>query len=229
MREGQNYVSTELTHFIGRGLKQDEQFKLMIEIVKTGILKTKNWHDDIIALRNMDTSKSFSTNELYNNLMVCFCDIPLSEMGIHINKYSSFGLAFKKDFLLRKGVNPVFYIDTNAQMQTDSWANLFDNYSKKINQYFNNELARENIARDEFNKIVDMKFFIETYIMSFIKFFDGLKDENDADNYYLEREWRSLTKVNFSLNDIYRIIIPVSYVKKFLKEFPDYNSHITTL
>lgn len=229
MRQGQNYISSELTHFLGRGLSQEEQYTLMIKIVKEGVLKTKKWPDNVISSQDMDMSKSFSTNELFNNLMVCFCDIPLSEMCIHMNKYSSFGLAFKKEFLLKKGVNPVNYIDINSQMQNESWINLFDKFAKKINKYLNNELIREDITSHDSMEIVDMRFFIETYIMSYIKFFDSLKEESDSENYYMEREWRSLTKVDFKLKDVCRIIIPVSYLKKFLDEFPEYSGHISTL
>ena len=42
--------------------------------------------------------------------MVCFCDIPDSDLAIHVNKYSRFGLAFKKEFLIAKGACPVFYV-----------------------------------------------------------------------------------------------------------------------
>ena len=36
----QNYVSTELTHFVGRGLRTaEEQFTLLLEILRTGWLR----------------------------------------------------------------------------------------------------------------------------------------------------------------------------------------------
>ena len=42
--------------------------------------------------------------------MVCFCDIPSSDLAIHVHKYSKFGLAFKKEFSIDKGACPVFYV-----------------------------------------------------------------------------------------------------------------------
>jgi hypothetical protein len=40
---------------------------------------------------------------------VCFCDIPEQHLERHIGIYGRFGLAFKKDFLVVQGANPVFY------------------------------------------------------------------------------------------------------------------------
>jgi ribosomal protein L24E len=46
--------------------------------------------------------------------MVCFCDIPIGDLGIHIKKYGQFGLAFKKSFLIERGANPVLYVERNS-------------------------------------------------------------------------------------------------------------------
>jgi hypothetical protein len=42
--------------------------------------------------------------------VVCFCDIPETDLAIHVSKYSKFGLAFKKEFLIKKGASPVLYV-----------------------------------------------------------------------------------------------------------------------
>ncbi len=41
---------------------------------------------------------------------VCFCDIPETALHRHTSVYGRFGLAFKKDYLVAKGANPVFYV-----------------------------------------------------------------------------------------------------------------------
>jgi len=46
--------------------------------------------------------------------MVCFCDIPQDKLGIHTNKYSPFGIAFRKEFLIKQGANPVMYVARDA-------------------------------------------------------------------------------------------------------------------
>src|SRR5262249_10646482 len=44
----------------------------------------------------------------------CFCDIPLSDLGLHMQKYSRFGISFRKSVLLKKGANPVFYMANDS-------------------------------------------------------------------------------------------------------------------
>jgi hypothetical protein len=50
---------------------------------------------------------------------VCFCDIPEESLGRHITIYGRFGLAFKKEFLVAKGANPVFYIAKKSLVHYD--------------------------------------------------------------------------------------------------------------
>ena len=47
--------------------------------------------------------------------------------------------------------------------------------------------------------------------------------EDDPNNYYMEREWRSLKSVNFNMEDIQKIYLPSKmYKEKFMERFPDY-------
>jgi len=41
-----------------------------------------------------------------------------------------------------------------------------------------------------------------------MKVFDHSLNEDDVGNYYMEREWRTLNNVHFSLQDVKRIIMP---------------------
>jgi hypothetical protein len=51
--------------------------------------------------------------------VVCFCDIPDTDLAIHVRKYSRFGLAFKKDFLIERGACPVFYVANESPVSTN--------------------------------------------------------------------------------------------------------------
>ncbi len=60
--------------------------------------------------------------------------------------------------------------------------------------------------------------------MAYVKLYDSTLPDNHPDNYYMEREWRSLKNIVFSLNDIKTVYIPsVEYKERFIEEFPDYN------
>jgi hypothetical protein len=62
----------------------------------------------------VNTKALISENEMYSPEVVCFCDIPVADLGMHASKYSRFGLSFLKPFLLQKGVSPVFYVAKNS-------------------------------------------------------------------------------------------------------------------
>ena|ERR1700680_4670543 len=108
----QRYVSNELSHFVGRGLPENEQYETLInKILKPGWL-TYPPHNITTLGRTLevDFSKPISTDEALKYQVVCFCDIPEPDLAIHVNKYSKFGLSFKKAFLINQGASPVFYV-----------------------------------------------------------------------------------------------------------------------
>ncbi|MFC1806392.1 abortive infection system antitoxin AbiGi family protein [Planctomycetota bacterium] len=108
----QRYVSRELTHFVGRSLPDDDaRYDLLVKVLKSRWL-THPPHvpapSDGGKLTVEETA--FSSNEMYSSQVVCFCDIPVADLAIHMLKYGSFGLAFHKSFLVAHGAAPVFYI-----------------------------------------------------------------------------------------------------------------------
>jgi hypothetical protein len=135
----QRYVSNELTHFVGRSLRADEeaQYQLLLKICRSGTLLDPRYlgkRDTPIFFFNVvdrDGSERrqqyfpepyfevringpVEANEFVAPEMVCFCDIPLLELEIHTSKYSRFGLAFHKAFLVRQGASPVHYVAREA-------------------------------------------------------------------------------------------------------------------
>jgi hypothetical protein len=63
---------------------------------------------------NLHVKKDAPLAEMYSPEVVCFCDIPVDDLNIHTAKYSHFGLAFLKSFLIKNGANPVFYVAANS-------------------------------------------------------------------------------------------------------------------
>jgi len=128
------YISEELTHFVGRSLSTDEErLDLLLRIIGGGVLLDRSHlgrRDRIFmaGLRDRETgnvdgvqyssdpnvrhdlSAKLSDNQLVQFEIVCFCDIPLAHVPIHCRKYSYFGLAFAKSFLIRQGASPVMYV-----------------------------------------------------------------------------------------------------------------------
>src|SRR3989338_3548237 len=103
----QRYISKEIIHFVGRKKQKNEQYKIFKTILSERKLGTGNPGFISTTMRNLG---GLSSNEVYTSDMVCFCDIPIGDLGIHIKKYSSFGISFLKKYLIAKGTSPIWYI-----------------------------------------------------------------------------------------------------------------------
>jgi hypothetical protein len=68
--------------------------------------------------------------------------------------------------------------------------------------------------------------FLLSEVFGFIKFYDATTVETDPANFYMEREWRCLTNINFSLSDVSRIILPTSLVERFRADFAEYKGDV---
>ncbi len=121
MSTTQRYISHELTHFVGSNLrksknksKEDKQYKLLIKILREGWIYNPKVGISLVINPNVKISQ----NEMYSPQMVCFSDIPVEDLTLHIEKYSSFGISFNKDFIVKQGGVPVHYIPTQSHVRT---------------------------------------------------------------------------------------------------------------
>ena len=59
---------------------------------------------------------------------------------------------------------------------------------------------------------------------AYVKLYDATLPDNHPNNYYMEREWRCLKNVIFTLDDIKTIYLPNKvYEMKFKAAFPDFH------
>lgn len=65
---------------------------------------------------------------------------------------------------------------------------------------------------------------------AYVKLYDVNLPDDHPDNYYMEREWRSLENISFTLNDIKAIYLPDQrYVALFSEECPEYTGDFIIL
>jgi len=248
-----SYVSGELTHFVGRCLADHEsRYALLREILRTGWLKPS--HRDELGpgfVGHSDGGKALSSNEAIKCTSVCFCDIPIATLKIHMKKYSPFGVAFDKRLMLRSGATPVHYVAGNArhrgvgvgprtvgewfdqlrnEIQTfacdlGSYATLHEGTPRFLSKLSPPDTPQGHRLMGQFSAI---QSDIEYLVFGQLKFFNvGLADD-DPDNFYMEREWRVPEGFGFRLGDIARIIVPREFVDRLRSELPVYSGPITS-
>jgi len=240
----QRYVSPDLTHFVGRGLGQEAQFKLLKKIIRQGLLQARP-HDRRTPPNTYAHSKyisrNLSSNKAYKGAIVCFCDIPLADLYLHMRKYSPFGLAFRKTFLVEHGVAPVMYVPAlgrpsllhfydpkpGSPLPTrgiSSQTVAFDRFWRYLNHFHKKiEDGGDAALVKDWHRVVE---FLDLSVLSYLKFFDHRLYDDHKKNYYMEREWRSSKDVEFDLIDIQRIIIPPAFSGGLRRAFPDYDGEV---
>ena len=99
MRSVQRYVSDELTHFVGRAIVQRggdpdemaaEQYRVLVSILESKKLLPSSLdpgggpHPGVATSFNPKAALA----EMFVSEVVCFCDIPVEDLGLHITKYA---------------------------------------------------------------------------------------------------------------------------------------------
>lgn len=248
------YVSNELTHFVGGGLKtEQEQFQLLVKILRTGWLRPSHREEFGAGFTLMaDTRKCLSSNEEVRATAVCFCDIPADCLRIHMKKYGRFGLAFTKKYMLSRGASPVFYVAADAAPPPEPGVGprtpgqKFDQLYAELQAlcFEMTEFARTRIPQTGtemitfkhspegtpnelriLGKLNAIAHDLDSMVFAHLKFFRGRLGEGDKKNYYMEREWRKVGGLGFTLQDVYHVILPTSYKTRFKELVPDYTGN----
>jgi hypothetical protein len=107
---------------------------------------------------------------------VCFCDIPLSEIKNHISNYGCYGIGLKKEWAIKKGLNPILYIEKESDIGGD--IKSFLEHYNGINLIINNEVAAAALIN----------------LLGYMKNYEGnsIRGDHTIPNYRYsdEREWR---------------------------------------
>jgi hypothetical protein len=231
MSHAQRYVSSELTHFVGRGLPENDQYDTLVnKILKPGWL-TYPPHDVTIGRTlGVDFSKPISTDKALTYQVVCFCDIPEPDLAIHVQKYSKFGLAFKKDFLIDQGASPVFYVANEAPVSENELFSPPEFFARledaKKRGYADRGLLFDTAVRaimdlfaalDGLNSDVGARWFKGADALDFEKRFNVLLGINDDQLIALKAALNGNQKIFKSLHMIMHFVMNdiFSFVKCF--------------
>lgn len=134
--------------------------------------------------------------------MVSFCDLRLSELKAHMNKYGTYGIGLSKEWANRKGLNPVLYVSKYSNF-TDGFINGVTKLHNQLRQVKPSDQAQMDQA---FENILNTYRFLKNY-----------ESEITRDNYTFtqrhadEREWRFVPELS---NTIDYPILPISKLKR---------------
>jgi hypothetical protein len=236
----QRYVSRELSHFVGASFPDDEdrQYELLLTILRSGELRTPN--------QNLGSSHRFGTplfsddgTERYEQSVICFCDIPEADLTIHMKKYGRVGLAFAKDFLTRRGARPVYYVATTTTGlgagEPGSPPMVRDHFNDLVARL--DDLQRARLVAHSFDAPTPelsadleqvLTGLLEQECLRFIKGFDPGAEDEDAQNVYMEREWRiAHARMAFELDDVCRVFMPARFGQQFRRDMGKYTNQVS--
>jgi hypothetical protein len=104
--------------------------------------------------------------------MVCFCDLPLSQVGEHIGFYGNYGIGLCKEWGISKGINPVMYLQPKSY--------LANHITDMLRSIIDKKDAETGL------RIFEMMSFVKSYQGRLFRQ-GGYSDEK---TFYNEREWR---------------------------------------
>jgi hypothetical protein len=108
--------------------------------------------------------------------MVCFCDIPLSQIKTHIENYGHYGIGMSKEWAEKKGLNPILYLKRNSKL-SEKLISMRPDIS---------DLLKSSGERETYHSFLYLFRYLKNYEGSFLK--GGMLTRTV--NFYNEREWR---------------------------------------
>lgn len=180
----------------------------------------------MITSVSFDWKAKVSSNEMFNPSMVCFCDIPIEDLGIHVAKYGLFGIAFRKQYLVQRGATPVFYVarDSAKEHEPLLGAQFDANFAPLKRLHLPLHGATKEIYDRDLSQLM---LFMYGHVFSYFKFFDSGEAEDGRRNFYMEREWRVLGNVEFQLADVERLLIPRAYRERLRDACPEFQGQLS--
>lgn len=245
MRTGQDYVSYEFHHFVGRhnldeNEAQYEVLKLVLESLKLLRSPFRDKEGGIVYV--IDLEGSFLEENFIKPSIVCFCDIPAKDLSIHTSKYGHFGISFPRQFLIERGARPVIYFPHHKkddfsihgkQLLEDIEVNYRAFVRLVVDEMKNTAEPRSRSMKSSPKTKYDATIQIDDMLMRdiffYVKPFDIELSEDDPKNYYMEREWRTPTNINFSLSDITRVFVAPGFKERLQNDIPEYKGSVTVI
>ena len=116
--------------------------------------------------------------------MICFCDIPLSNIKRHINKYGNYAIGMSIKWAERNGINPVIYLKNNS---------LLSKQIQSISIVMKPEPQTDITNPNAIFALTDILRYIKPFNGPFNRNWNDYKEKDEK--FYDEREWRYIPSI----------------------------------
>lgn len=234
------YTSNLLWHFVGRAApKDDERNYATLKKILDGrcISHPPHEHGQGKTGYTYNLKGTFRDESLIIPTVTCYADIPVTSLGIHVQKYGRFGVAFRRGLLVAKFARPVTYVpirDVDGPMAGSSAYTLKDIEAvyRGFRKVFD---ARDDIPKtramtvepaNEGELFRGLKYVLELEVLAFIKAFHADLPQDHPNNYYMEREWRKYGNLVFELKDVAALCVALGHAETIKHDFPELRDKI---
>lgn len=121
-----NTNSTEIKYYSSANtlFKYTKKLKYLLEILDTLYISPRYLYEDFSFLR------IYGLKEIAIP-MICFCDIPISKVGKHVEKFGGYGIGLDKNLLINKyRLQPLNYINYDSDF-INEYKTTFEPYFSK--------------------------------------------------------------------------------------------------
>lgn len=229
-RMANDYTSPILYHLVGntRPLEHEQNFATLCAILESMEVRPCAVGGSRVGIRiQVDPTRQSTNGEPIFQTASCFCDIPFKSLALHASKYGYFGVGVAREWVAHWGGRPVIYVPTDNPR-----AGSINNYLctealnawKGINEHFpipdgpRSRYVGQPASTPAESALLAQRFIAKD-VLAFIKTFDHRLPDNDPNNYYMEREWRMLTKLALEI-PLREIVAPVEYHESLRTQFP---------
>jgi hypothetical protein len=206
------YHSDIFWHFCVRAKIEAEAFKSLCDILNEKLLK-RSFHNSAPFEEPIKDHEGKHT-PTWRIQYVCFADIPFAFLKHHIERYGNVGLGFKKEFIIKKGGQPVLYtpyLEKNGKQKPSlfSISAIIEQWGREWSQIIKKYQIKPAVYRDLGWKIQALRKYIKQF---------SFEDANCA---YYEREWRVINTFEFEEEDVVKVIFPERFTNEFISLFPN--------
>lgn len=166
-------------------------FKITYSLERIHCLDHQEGHADPEAYGELEDSKELvettedaPINEEFGAPMVSFCDLRLSELRVHMRDYGRYGIGMSKEWAIRRGLNPVYYVSSRAE--------LVKRFIKSV-KLLHSKIGQDKQLEEAYHDFLNLHRYMKNYEGPLHRK-TGLVRENHR--FANEREWRFVPTID---------------------------------